>query len=45
MSKYFRISPIEIEERWSIDDVENAHEALDYVEYMEHLNYRAMRKK
>lgn len=40
MSKYFSVSPIEIEERWSIDDVDHAHEALDYVEHIEWVQAR-----
>ena len=43
MSKHFKVSPIEIELQWSIDDVEYAHEALDYVEHLEWLQAREMR--
>jgi hypothetical protein len=45
MSKYFKVSPIELEERWSIDDVDHAHDALDYAEHLEWLQIRSMRKK
>jgi hypothetical protein len=45
MSKYFRASPIEIEESWSLDDVDHAHDALDYVEHLEWLQMRSVRKK
>lgn len=44
MSKYFRASPVEIEECWSIDDVDNAHEALDYVEFLEWQHMRSIKK-
>jgi hypothetical protein len=45
MSKHFNVSPIEIEERWSIDDVDDAHDALDYVEYLEWQQLREMRRR
>jgi hypothetical protein len=45
MSKYFTVSPVEIEERWSIDDVDQAHEALDYVEYLEWVQTKKSRSK
>jgi len=44
MSKYFRVSPIEIEERWTIDDVDHAHEALDYIEHLEWIQARKLGK-
>lgn len=44
ISKYFMVSPIEIEKHWSIDDVDQAHEALDYVEHLEWLEMRKIRK-
>jgi hypothetical protein len=44
MARYFNVSPVEIEERWSIDDVDYAHEALDYVEYLDWLQVKAMKK-
>ena len=45
MSKYFRASPIEIEENWTMDDVDHAHDALDYVEHLEWLEMKILRKK
>jgi hypothetical protein len=45
MSKYFNVSPIEIEERWSIDDVDHAHEALDYVEHLEWVEIRESQRR
>jgi len=45
MSKYFQVSPIEIEERWSLDDVDHAHEALDYVEHVEWVQMREFKKR
>jgi hypothetical protein len=44
MSKYFQVSPIEIEERWSIDDVDHAHDALDYVEHLEWVQMRSIKR-
>jgi hypothetical protein len=45
MSKYFLVSPMEIEERWSIDDVEHAHEALDYVDFLEWQQAKEFKKQ
>jgi hypothetical protein len=45
MSKYFMVSPIEIEERWSIEDVDQAHEALDYVEHLEWTQMKEIKRK
>jgi len=45
MSSYFKVSPLEIEERWSLDDVDCAHDALDYMDYLEWVRMRAMNKK
>jgi len=45
MSKYFRVSPVEIEERWSIDDVDNALEALDYVEFLEWIQIKTLKNR
>ena len=45
MSKYFKVSPLEIEERWSIDDVDHAHDALDYVEHLEWLQAKEFKKR
>jgi hypothetical protein len=44
MSKYFGMSPIEIEERWSMDDVDHAHEALDYVEHLELIEIKRVKR-
>ncbi|MCA9508580.1 MAG: hypothetical protein KC505_09180, partial [Myxococcales bacterium] len=44
MSNYFHVSPIEIEERWSVDDVDYAHEALDYMDYLEWVQTRSVKK-
>ncbi len=44
MSKYFKVSPLEIEERWSLDDVDHAHDALDYVEHLEWVQMKAITK-
>ncbi|MCA9507337.1 MAG: hypothetical protein KC505_02810 [Myxococcales bacterium] len=41
MSSYFHVSPIEIEERWSVDDVDYAHEALDYMDHLEWVQTRS----
>lgn len=45
MSSYFHVSPIEIEERWSVDDVDHAHDALDYLEHLEWVQARSLGKK
>lgn len=45
MSRHFRVSPIEIEEQWSIDDVDYAHDALDYVEYLEWMQAKIFTKR
>ena len=45
MSKYFKASPIEIEASWTMDDVEHAHEALDYVEYLEWVQIKRSNKR
>jgi hypothetical protein len=45
MSKYFTVSPVEIEEHWSIDDVDYAHEALNYVEYLERQQAKEFRRR
>lgn len=42
-SRYYRASLIEIECDWSIDDVANAHQALDYFAYTEYLQSKAIR--
>jgi hypothetical protein len=42
MSKYFKVSPLKIEERWSLDDVEHVHEALDYMEQLEWIQMLAV---
>jgi len=44
MSSYFHVSPIEIEEKWSVDDVDHAHEALDYFEYLSWLEQRKWKR-
>lgn len=45
MSKYFKVSPIEIETHWSLDDVDHAHEALDYMEQLEWLQAKELKRR
>ena len=45
MSRYFKVSLIEIETRWSIDDVEHAHEAIDYMEHLEWVQAKMFKKR
>jgi len=40
-SKYYRASLVEVQAQWSIDDVADAHEALDY---FEHLDWMQMKQ-
>jgi hypothetical protein len=42
-SCHYRASLIEIERHWSIDDVADAHQALDYFAHVEWLGLRANR--
>jgi hypothetical protein len=39
-SKYYRASLMEVQKEWSIDDVVDAHQALDYFGYMESLEMK-----
>lgn len=43
-SRYYRASLTEIEHHWSIDDVADAHQALDYFAYVEWLEIKATRR-
>jgi len=44
-SRHYRASLIEVQKRWSIDDVADAHEALDYFVYCEFLEMRQLKKR
>jgi len=39
-SKYYRASLIEVQTHWSVDDVADVHQALDYFAYCEHLEMK-----
>lgn len=41
-SRHYRASLMEVQKQWSIDDVADAHEALDYFAYIEWLDIRTM---
>jgi hypothetical protein len=43
-SRHYQASLIEVQKQWSIDDVADAHEALDYFSYCEFLEMKALRK-
>jgi hypothetical protein len=43
-SKHYRASLIEVQRHWSLDDVVDAHQALDYFAHMEWLEVRAIRE-
>jgi hypothetical protein len=42
-SPQYRSSLIEIEREWSVDDVADAHQALDYFAHLEWLQMRAIK--
>jgi hypothetical protein len=44
-SRHYRASLIEVQRHWSIDDVVDAHQALDYFAHVEWLEMRAMKIK
>ena len=44
-SRSYRASLIEVQRHWSIDDVADAHQALDYFAYLERLQMRAEERK
>jgi hypothetical protein len=43
-SRHYRASLIEIQREWAIDDVADAHQALDYFAHCEYVEMRALRK-
>lgn len=43
-SRHYRASLIQLQRDWSIDDVADAHQALDYFAYCEYLEARVMRR-
>ena len=43
-SKYYRASLVEVQTEWSLDDVADAHEALDYFDRLEWVKMKALRK-
>lgn len=43
-SRYYRASLIEVQRQWSIDDVADAHQALDYFAHAEYLETKVMKK-
>jgi hypothetical protein len=43
-SRYYRASLVEVQQQWSIDDVADAHQALDYFAHAEYVQMRAAQK-
>jgi hypothetical protein len=43
-SKHYRASLVEVQRQWSIDDVADAHQVLDYFTHCEYVEMRAVRK-
>jgi len=43
-SKNYRASLVEVQTRWSIDDVADAHEALDYFEHLEWVQVKELKR-
>jgi hypothetical protein len=43
-SRHYRASLIEVQQEWSIDDIADAHQALDYFAHCEYMEMRAVKK-